>query len=42
MVAIEVAPEHTAKVAFVQYNHVVQAVSADGTDQPLDVGILPR
>ena len=39
MVVVKAAAEHTAKVPFVQYDHVVQAVSPDGTDQSLDIGI---
>src|SRR5260370_40397582 len=31
-----------AQVHFAEYNHVIQAVSPDGTDEPFDVAILPR
>jgi hypothetical protein len=32
MIALEVAPEHTAEVALVQHHHVVQALSPDGAE----------
>ena len=42
MVVLEVTAQDATQVLLVQYYHLVQTFSSDGTDQPFDVGILPR
>jgi hypothetical protein len=34
--------QHTLEMLFVQYEHVIEALATDTTDEPLRVGILPR
>ena len=42
VVIIEVGFENAVKMAFAKNDHMVEAFSANGTDQSLDVRILPR
>ena len=41
MVVLEVAAQDATQVLLVEHDHVVQAVSPNGTNQPFDVCILP-
>jgi hypothetical protein len=42
MIVVDVRGEHSTQVPFIADDHVIETVSPDGSDQPLDVGILPR
>src|SRR5664279_5741334 len=42
MVVLEVTAQHATQVPLIQHDHMVQAFSPYGTDQPFDVWILPR
>src|SRR2546427_8750890 len=42
LVVLEIRLENAAQSRFAQHNHVVKAVTADGTDQALNVSVLPR
>jgi hypothetical protein len=42
MIIGEVILEHVAEVASVKYDHMIQALTADGADESLDDRILPR
>jgi hypothetical protein len=42
MVVLKVAGQDALEMALVQYDDVVKALSPDGADQALDVGVLPR
>ena len=42
MIIAEVVREPPAQVVLVEHDHVVQTFAADGADQALDEGILPR
>ncbi len=37
----EIGTEEAFQVAVVEYDDVIEALTADGADQPLDVGVLP-
>lgn len=41
MVVGEVTAEDLLEVSFAEHDDVIQALAADGTDESLDVGILP-
>ena len=42
LVVLEIRLENAAQSRFAQHNHVVKAVTADGTDQAFNVSVLPR
>ena len=42
MVIFEIGFENAPELPFMEHDHSIQALSANGTYQPLDVGILPR
>ena len=42
MVMQQVARENPSGVARIQYNYMIKALTAQRSDQPFDVGILPR
>jgi hypothetical protein len=42
MVGVEVACKDSFEVAFVEDSHMVKALAADGPDEALDIGRLPR
>jgi hypothetical protein len=42
VVVLKVAGQDALQMALVQYDDVVKALSPDGADQALDVGVLPR
>ncbi len=41
-VVSEIVSENSAQAEFIEHNEVIQAFAADGADQSLDVGVLPR
>ena len=41
VVILEVLGQHTAKMALVEHDDVVEALTTNGSDEPLHVGILP-
>ena len=42
MIILQVRFENAPELPFMEHDHSIQAFSANGTHQPLDVGILPR
>ena len=42
VVVAEVRAQQAAQMGFVQHHHVVEALAAEGADEPFHVGILPR
>ena len=42
MVIINEAFEVWVQAALVEYEHVIQALAADGSDHPFDISTLPR
>jgi hypothetical protein len=42
MVVFKVTAQDATQVLLVAHDDIVQAFSPDGTNQPFDVGILPR
>src|SRR5664280_170317 len=42
MVVLKVTAQDATQVPLIQHDDMVQAFSPDGTNQPFDVGILPR
>lgn len=42
MVIVQVAGENSSGVACIQYDYMIKAVASQRSDQPFDVGILPR
>ena len=42
VMVLKIARQNAAQVAFVEDDDVIQAVSADRTDETLSVGVLPR
>ena len=42
MVILEVLGQEPPEMSFMQDNHVVQAFAVDTSDQPFDIGVLPR
>src|SRR5262245_28948496 len=42
MVVREVGSQEPPEMALVQDNHVIQALTTDAPDEPLDIGVLPR
>jgi len=42
VVVDEVLAQYAAQVGFVQHHDVVEALAAEGADEPFHVGILPR
>jgi len=42
VVVFEVTEQHATQVLLIQHDHVVQAFSPYGTNQPFDEWILPR
>lgn len=42
MVVLKLAGQDALQMALVRYDDVVEALSPDGADQALDVGVLPR
>ena len=40
--AVAVGFENLLQLPFMEYDHLIQAFSPNGTDQPFDEGILPR
>lgn len=42
IVIIDVALKYSPEVTFTQYDHMVETLSAGGTDYPLRIRILPR
>ena len=41
-VVLEIIFQDAAQSVFIENNDVIQAFAAKGTDQPLDIGVLPR
>ena len=42
MVILQVRFENAPELPFMEHDHSIEAFSANGTHQPLDVGILPK
>jgi hypothetical protein len=42
MIAIEEISKVPVKASFVEYDDVVQALAANGSDDPFDISTLPR
>lgn len=42
VVVPRVGPEEPRQVAFIQYDHVIRAFPANGSDEPLHRAVLPR
>jgi hypothetical protein len=42
LIIVKVRFKNTAQAAFIEHEDMVEAIAADGTDQPLDIRILPR
>jgi hypothetical protein len=41
VIVVHVGSQHTAQMPLVQYDHMIEGVSADAADDPLTRGILP-
>ncbi len=42
MIVIDVREQDAAQMALVDHEYMIQALTANRADDPLDVGILPR
>jgi len=42
VVIADISLEDTAEVSLAEDDHMIEAFSADGTDQPLRISVLPR
>src|SRR5215471_2095860 len=42
MIVVRESSEMARQAGFTEYDHVIQALPANGADHPLDIGSLPR